>query len=301
MESTQNSTAPEEKHQVKIGPRTLLFDLNKDLHNFDVYFEVESENSEEEFHVRVLTQKQLDQSSSKDILQDEDSFKKTKGYINGNVKSQENVSENHFLALKAPKDMTLFIKTRILPISPAVVITKPSVVSSEDNSEPVACENDETAVEDIINFTTNTDNMGSTYLGLTLGQRIMMFFRSTSFQYWFFYGLLTLVVVGTLYYIFVYRKNKKSSSSKKSDMSTSKEKEEADYGDDANKKIESEEAEEGEEDSVKDSDIEGDDEDGKSEVSSVSSSTRSTSSKGSGNDKTFQQKLQKYLQKKSVK
>jgi hypothetical protein len=71
--SSVNSPVSEENHQVKIGPRTLLFDLNKDLHNFDIYFEVESENSEEEFHVRVLTQKQLDQSSQ-DILQQEDYF-----------------------------------------------------------------------------------------------------------------------------------------------------------------------------------------------------------------------------------
>jgi hypothetical protein len=291
MESIENSTAPEEKHQVKIGPRTLLFDLNKDLHNFDVYFEVESENSEEEFHVRVLTQKQLDQSSSKDILQDEDSFKKTKGYINGNVKSQENVSENHFLALKAPKDMTLFIKTRILPISAPVVISKPSTVSSPvmpsgisngmSNGMSNAVDYPNLASEMTQHEQENSvhcnPGMRSTFFGLTMG-RLLFFFRSISYRQWFFYGLILFILIGGIYYVLVYRKNKGLNNDHKS-KSKSKEKEEI-----ANDNEKENDSDQGDEE-----------DDGKSDISSVSSA-RSSSSKGS-----FQEKLQDYLKKKSVK
>ena len=107
--------SPPLTQKVKIGQRTLLFDLNKNFDKFEIYFEVKADTTEDEFFVRVLTQKQLDDIDANNQLQSDKYFKKTKGFISGTVKnSDKNASNNHFLALRAPKDMQVVIRTMIV-------------------------------------------------------------------------------------------------------------------------------------------------------------------------------------------
>ena len=315
--SSVNSPVSEENHQVKIGPRTLLFDLNKDLHNFDIYFEVESENSEEEFHVRVLTQKQLDQSSQ-DILQQEDNFKKTKGYINGNVKSQENSPENHFLALRAPKDMNLSIKTRILPIP---TTSSPSSTSIHSNSmqtmEPESMDSmnsmensnlDGYSSVVPVNPMMTTVATASVHSGGLWG-RVVGFCIHPRVRSWVFYILVGVLILGSLYYVFVYRKKTTSNKSNKSSIKPDKEDNKEDKEDEKNEtlisdKVETEKGENGEDGEEESGEDEGESEeaDGEEEEMSETSSHKSSSSTRSSPSlsTSFQDKLKKYLKKKGT-
>lgn len=113
LSMSNDGSSSEEKNEqiVDIGTRTMLFDLNKNLTEFLIYFEVQTENPEDEFMIRVLTQQQLDDASIKNQLQDDQYFKKINGFINGEVKNKSTTYENHFLALRSVKPLRVIIKT----------------------------------------------------------------------------------------------------------------------------------------------------------------------------------------------
>lgn len=73
-----------------------LIDLNGERVNFYVNFIVTSENPDSEFEVVVLNQSQLD---SEDLNKLE--YKKVKGKISGNVKSDQGIYQNYFLSIKS--------------------------------------------------------------------------------------------------------------------------------------------------------------------------------------------------------
>jgi hypothetical protein len=95
--------------QYEIGKMKKLIDLNGQSVNFDINFRVESVDGSE-FEMLVLDQTTLDNIQ-------EFNYKKVKGSISGNVLSDKNVYQNHFLILKAnkPTNVDVIINKKELP------------------------------------------------------------------------------------------------------------------------------------------------------------------------------------------
>jgi len=128
-----------QERRIEIGPRTLLFDLNENQFPFWLTFEVESEQLDQEFFVRILTQDQL--STCQDSIENDDFFKKTKGMISGKVKSGEDAT-THFLALRSPSPQSFnaTLRVRLYPGVEEEKMSEPSSLSSEsslNNTRPV--------------------------------------------------------------------------------------------------------------------------------------------------------------------
>jgi hypothetical protein len=81
-----------------------LIDLNQELVNFQLSFEIKSDNGEP-FDVLVVTQEMLD--SNPDLP-----YQKADGFISGNIISDNNVYQNYFLLIKSdsPCDCTVSIQ-----------------------------------------------------------------------------------------------------------------------------------------------------------------------------------------------
>lgn len=100
------------KKTVKLGKIKQLIDLNGDSTNFDLSFKV-SCHDDTPFKVLVVDQTTLDNTPE---LQ----YKETSKTISGNIVSDKNVYQNHFLVLKADNECTVDIELtkKILPKTP---------------------------------------------------------------------------------------------------------------------------------------------------------------------------------------
>lgn len=95
--------------QYEISKMKKLIDLNGQSTNFHINFNVVSLD-DSEFEMLVLDQTTLDNNP-------EFNYKKVKGSISGNVVSDKNIYQNHFLILKAdkPTKVDVVIEKRELP------------------------------------------------------------------------------------------------------------------------------------------------------------------------------------------
>ena len=107
-------------HKYSLNQRHQLIDLNQDNTNFVLTFEVVTKNkdgpTEEEFEALVITQEQLDAIPNLNSL----IMKKTKGRIGGNMTSDDNNYQNHFLVLKADKPVEVEVNIDIQKIEPSI-------------------------------------------------------------------------------------------------------------------------------------------------------------------------------------
>lgn len=89
-----------------LGPMKQLVDLNGDITNFDLTFNVTSKNGSE-FDAVVIDQTTLDNNPNPE-------YKKARGNISGNIVADKGVYQNYFLLLRADKpcecDVTIDIK-----------------------------------------------------------------------------------------------------------------------------------------------------------------------------------------------
>ena len=93
---------------IKLSPIKQLFDLNGELSNFDLYFEILTKNVP--FDVLVVTQKILDTNNDLQYRN------VTTGFINGNIVSDKGVYDNYFLLIKSDKECDCQIKITIKEI-----------------------------------------------------------------------------------------------------------------------------------------------------------------------------------------
>ena len=94
---------------IKLSPIKQLIDLNGDLTNFDLHFDISTQNIP--FDALVVTQKILDSDGAN--LQ----YKNvTNGHITGNIVADKGVYDNYFLLLKSNKECDCVIKTTIKEI-----------------------------------------------------------------------------------------------------------------------------------------------------------------------------------------
>jgi len=105
-----------------------LIDLNGASINFDLSFSAtSSENSD--FHALVVDQNTLDK-----VPHDSLEFKLANGYISGNIVSDKNVYQNHFLCLKSDKPCQIEVvinKKEIQPkLQPQLKTTAPQPLKS---------------------------------------------------------------------------------------------------------------------------------------------------------------------------
>ena len=93
---------------IKLSPIKQLFDLNGELSNFDLYFEILTKNVP--FDVLVVTQKILDTNNDLQYRN------VANGFINGNIVSDKGVYDNYFLLIKSNQECDCQIKITIKEI-----------------------------------------------------------------------------------------------------------------------------------------------------------------------------------------
>ena len=93
---------------IKLSPIKQLFDLNGELTNFDLYFEISTKNVP--FDVLVVTQKILDTNNDLQYRN------VANGFINGNIVSDKGVYDNYFLLIKSNQECDCQIKITIKEI-----------------------------------------------------------------------------------------------------------------------------------------------------------------------------------------
>lgn len=89
-----------------------LIDLNRDLVNFQLFFEIKSDNGEP-FDVLVVTQEMLD--NNPDIP-----YQKADGFISGNITSDNNIYQNYFLLIKSDSPSECTVSTQLVEIPPNI-------------------------------------------------------------------------------------------------------------------------------------------------------------------------------------
>jgi hypothetical protein len=99
----------------KLGKIKQLIDLNGDITNFDLTFNVTS-NDGSEFEAIVVDQVTLDNNPNIE-------YKKAPGTISGNIVADKNVYQNYFLLLKSdnPCDCTVNTELKSIPPNPNYV------------------------------------------------------------------------------------------------------------------------------------------------------------------------------------
>jgi hypothetical protein len=95
---------------IKLSPIKQLFDLNGELINFDLYFEISTKNIP--FDVLVVTQKILDTGENLQYRN------VTNGFITGNIVSDKNIYDSYFLLIKSNQECDCEIKITIKEIPP---------------------------------------------------------------------------------------------------------------------------------------------------------------------------------------
>lgn len=111
------------EYTMMIGSRPKLYDLNKNLTNFEIDFSVEADDPSHVFQVSVMAQDQLDKTDSSGIP-----FRPAEGRISGKVTNDNNSYQNYFLVIRTDtgenRPVVIRTQTKILPCSP---ITPPTI------------------------------------------------------------------------------------------------------------------------------------------------------------------------------
>ena len=116
-QSSSPLSSPPEIKRLRLGPQTVLYDLNKDQTNFQLKFEVQCVRQNDTILCRVLTQRQLDDLPP-GALSDDNSFRAANGYMAGEISYTESDYQNHFLALRAPQETEVEVRVTLLPTTP---------------------------------------------------------------------------------------------------------------------------------------------------------------------------------------
>jgi hypothetical protein len=90
------------KEQYQIGKIMKLIDLNKDVTNFELNFQVVAED-DAEFEVVIVDQATLDEGNL--------DYRKVQGAINGNIRNDKNVYQNYMMALRADTPCNVNVET----------------------------------------------------------------------------------------------------------------------------------------------------------------------------------------------
>lgn len=93
---------PQTVQKYVLGPRHQFIDLNKELINFKLDFQVVASDPLKEFEVLVVEQKQLDSMDIKNLQ-----MKKIKGKIGGSIQANKNEYKNYFLVVKSSDNENL--------------------------------------------------------------------------------------------------------------------------------------------------------------------------------------------------
>ena len=92
----------------KIGSTQQLIDLNKDHKNFQLKFFVTSHNPEDVFEALVVNQTELDSGEFESM-----EYKKAKGSISGNIRSDKNIYQNYFLSLRGENECDVEVRLEL--------------------------------------------------------------------------------------------------------------------------------------------------------------------------------------------
>lgn len=169
MTKTVNKYSLNQRHQ--------LIDLNKENTNFALTFDVVSKKGDEpidaEFEALVITQEQLDALPSLNSLV----MKKTTNRIGGNITSEDDTYQNHFLVLRAdkPVDVDVHIDLRKIPPKP-----------KQPTKEP---------------FTVQDDAPVKEKESSSVAAHVKPFYR----QYWFWLGVVVVSLAVAYFYLYRYK------------------------------------------------------------------------------------------------
>jgi len=97
----------------KINNVKQLIDLNGDIKNFMLKFEVQSTNPNDEFDILVVDQTTLDADSKIE-------YKHVAGYISGEILADKNVYQNYFLIIKSETPCECVVTINIKEILPNI-------------------------------------------------------------------------------------------------------------------------------------------------------------------------------------
>ena len=95
------------KYVVNVNKIKQLVDLNKHYTNFNLRFKAVSQN-QEDFYAAVVDQTTIDNVPDTEIQ-----YKLANGSISGNVSSDKNVYQNHFLILKSENPITVEVEIEL--------------------------------------------------------------------------------------------------------------------------------------------------------------------------------------------
>jgi len=95
------------KYVVNVNKIKQLVDLNKHYTNFNLRFKAVSQN-QEDFYAAVVDQTTIDNLPDTEIQ-----YKLANGSISGNVSSDKNVYQNHFLILKSENPITVEVEIEL--------------------------------------------------------------------------------------------------------------------------------------------------------------------------------------------
>ena len=113
------------KKVVTLSKVKQLIDLNENLTNFDITFTAKSVDNSD-FYALVVDQKTLDSNTPLE-------FKVSKGAISGNIISDNNVYQNHFLCLKSDKPQQVVVIIDKKEIQPSPVVSETFIPEQNQN------------------------------------------------------------------------------------------------------------------------------------------------------------------------
>jgi len=120
------------EYTMMVGSRPKLYDLNKNLTNFEIDFSVEADDPSHVFQVSVMAQDQLDKTDSSSIP-----FRPAEGRISGKVTNDNNSYQNYFLVIRTDagenRPVVIRTQTKILPSSP---ISPPTIEEQPIQESP---------------------------------------------------------------------------------------------------------------------------------------------------------------------
>lgn len=118
------------EYTMMIGGRPKLYDLNKNLTNFEIDFSVEADDPSHVFQVSVMAQDQLDKTDSSSIP-----FRPAEGRISGKVTNDNSIYQNYFLVIRTDagenRPVVIRTSTKILPTT-----ALPPTTTDEEQQQP---------------------------------------------------------------------------------------------------------------------------------------------------------------------
>ena len=112
----------------EVGTIQKLVDLNADHTVFDADIKVWSDDQDQEFQIAIADQTQIDNSQI--------DYKTVKGGVEVNIKNDDGIFRNHYVALKANNDIKLNVDIRIQPIQKKKVSFSDKVDQIHDSTKP---------------------------------------------------------------------------------------------------------------------------------------------------------------------